>query len=90
MEGKHNWNAQKKELWKSPIKNLQKKLQELQTEKIRMEMRSRGYTGDMTIPISINRLGNTKESSVNLKGLRHKIAFIKTVLTVKLKPNYNQ
>lgn len=83
MDGKYNWNAQKKELWKMDTNELMKKIQELQKEKIKMEMRARGFVGDLSIPMSKNRLINTRQSHIDLKGLRHKIACIKTILTVK-------
>jgi hypothetical protein len=33
-----SWNATKKELWKSDVKTLMAKLQELETEKMKMEI----------------------------------------------------
>ena len=85
MEGKYNWNAQKKDLWKSPVKELQNKLNELQKEKMKAEMNARGFMGDISVPMKQDRIMNSKQSHVNLKNLRRKIAFIKNVLNLKLK-----
>lgn len=81
-----SWNAQKKELWHLSIKDLQDKLHQMENQLMKDEMKSRGFVGDMGIPMNRNRVTNTKESHVDLKGLRHKIACLKTMLTVKLKP----
>ena len=79
-----SWNAQKKEMRGMDTKELMEKLQQLETEKVRMEMKSRGFGGDRGIPMSQRRMSNTKESHIDLKGLMHKIASIKTILYVKL------
>ncbi|GAF84418.1 unnamed protein product [marine sediment metagenome] len=83
MEGKLTWNGMKKELWKMNPNELQKKLQELETEKMKMEMKARGYSGDMGVPMSINRIADQKGNPTNLKNIRHRIAFIKNVLNIK-------
>lgn len=87
MDGELTWNGQKKEFWKLNVKELQAKLQELETQKVRAEMKARGFMGDFSFAMHHRRLANTKESHVDLKGLRHKIACIKTILHVKLKPH---
>ena len=62
-----------------------KRLAELQLEKMNQEMRARGYTGDMLVPMLKHRIANEHGASVDLKNLRHQIAFIKQ--TIKEKKN---
>ena len=83
MEEKESWNAQKKELWKLPTNKLMLKLQELQTNLMKIEMKARGFGGDPSVPFLNNRIGNTTQEHWDIKGLRHKIACIKTMLNVK-------
>lgn len=80
MSEKLTWNAQKKELWKKNPAELMQKLQELETEKMKMEINTR-LGGHM-----VNR-ANIADGKKNfkIKDLRHKIACIKTMLNVKLK-----
>lgn len=58
------------------LEELRKRLEELKTEKMRQEMKARGFAGDLEIPMSKNRMANTHEAYVNLKKVRHQIAFI--------------
>ena len=91
MEGKLTLNGQKKLLWKLDVKELQERLQQLETQKIREEMQSRRFLGDLSIPMTIQRQAKIKGDTFNLKNTRHLIAFIKTILNIKLKspnPNY--
>lgn len=71
---KLTWNAQKKELWKMPIEELEEKLNQLERQLMKDNVRC-GSSG--------KRVANTKESHVDLKGLRHKIACIKTIIKQK-------
>ena len=86
MDGKLTWNGQKKEFWKMPIKELQEILQQLETQKMKEEMQSRRFLGDMQIPMTIKRQAKTKGDTFNLRETRHRIACIKTILNIKLKP----
>lgn len=76
MKGKLTWNAQKKDLWKENTKELMKKLQELETQLIKDTSK---------ITFGAHRVECTPDAHADLKGLRHKIACIKTMLNVKLK-----
>lgn len=78
-----SWNVQKKELWRLNVKELEKKLIEMIKEKYSMEARSRGYTGDPVVPMSQHRVMNTQQSHVDIKGIRHKIACLKTMIREK-------
>lgn len=82
MNQEHNWNSEKKELKKLSIKELQEKLQELQTEKFKMEtdmMRGQG-TSVTTRNYPIAK--QTKPYG-NLKKIKKTIAVVKTFLHVK-------
>lgn len=81
---KKSWNAEKKELWHLNTADLMEKLQQLKTQLMKEEMGSRGYSGDLRIPMHNERVSNTHEANFDLKGLRHKIACIKTMLHVKM------
>lgn len=67
------------------LEEIRNRLKELQKEKMNQEMRVRGYTGDMLVPMLKNRIANEHGASVDLKNVRHQIAFIKQ--TIKEKEN---
>jgi len=73
---KLSWNAHKKELWKLNPSQLMEKLQELQTQL---------FKDNNKIRMGSKRQACTEKNHVDLKGLRHKIACIKTMLNVKLR-----
>ena len=81
---KLSWNAQKKELWKLKPNVLMEKLQELQTEKMKLEvtLRMGGKTSKRYGYHSVSKQGYNVFS--NLKNIRHRIGCIKTMLNVKL------
>ena len=70
-----NWTPWKKELWQMPVEELNKKLEELQKEKFKAEIQARGA--------GRKRMNNTAASHVDIKGIRHRIACIKTILNTK-------
>lgn len=90
MDEKLTWNGQKKLLWKMNVKELQEKLQQLETEKMKQEMQARRFLGDLAIPMMVNRQAKIKGDAFNLKEARHRIACIKTILNVKLHDRANK
>lgn len=66
-------------------KQLQEELTQKHKEIMSLEMRSRGYMGDLSVGMSTNRVGNTKESNHGkLRLAKKEYAVIKTFLNMKL------
>jgi len=78
MNNEYNWNAEKKDLKKLSINELQVKLQELHTEKFKMETDMRKGT-KRNYPIA--RQGRPYG---NLKKIKKTIAVVNTFIHVKL------
>lgn len=84
MNGEYTWNAQKKELWTLPVKELKDKLEELKKDRLRMEtiLRADGH--------SVKRQNYPHKGKVgkgfaggSIKQIRKAIACIKTMIGVK-------
>ena len=74
----------KNEIRSLTIDQLQDRLLELNKEKMKVEMRGHGFTGDMGIPMTKGRLANMPDQEPTaLKPIKTKIAFIKQVISMK-------
>ena len=93
MNGELTWNGIKKELWKEKPNVLMKKLQELETEKQRVEvyLRMNGHSAKRyAYQNKVDTAsGNIRKEfrSGNLNQIKKQIACVKTMLNVKLKVN---
>lgn len=84
MNGKYNWSAEKKDLKKLKVNDLMEKLQEMETERFRLETHMRSSNGS-----SVHIRNYPSEPQLrpygNLKKIKKTIAYIKTILNIKMK-----
>ncbi len=86
MNQEYNWNGEKKDLKKLDTNMLQEKLQELETEKMKLETDMYRNNGSSLL---IRNYPFNKQSKPygNIKKIKKTIAFIKTILHIKLQQN---
>lgn len=68
------------------VSELQNRLKQLETQKMKEEMQSRRFLGDLNIPMMRDRQAKTKGDNFNVGNTKRYIALIKTILNIKLKP----
>lgn len=72
---KTRWVEEKKELKQKSVSELQDILKDLHLEKLKMEVDARSH--------HLNRQVSQRDHPVNLKNIRHKIAFVNQLIHLK-------
>ena len=79
--------TQKEELRTLSIEKLEINLNELEMQKMKLEMAARNYLGDLRVPMTVNRNMNSMardKVGYDIKGLRHKIACVASIINEKI------